>query len=63
MNPLVTDMNQGLDLNLGIAPPYTSDPQKENDNSSNFAFQRGWDGLPVERGARVMSIKFSNPKV
>ncbi|XWS66944.1 hypothetical protein CRYUN_Cryun05aG0243800 [Craigia yunnanensis] len=47
------DQNQGLDLNLGIAPPYTSDPQKENDNSRNFAFQRGWDGLPVERGARI----------
>ncbi|XWS43640.1 hypothetical protein CRYUN_Cryun16bG0121000 [Craigia yunnanensis] len=45
--------NQGLDLNLGIAPPYTSDPQKENDNSSNFAFPRGWDGLPVDRGARI----------
>ncbi|XP_022766162.1 floral homeotic protein APETALA 2-like [Durio zibethinus] len=41
------DQNQGLDLNLGIAPPCTSDPQKESDNSSN------WDGLPVERGARI----------
>ncbi|XP_021289836.1 ethylene-responsive transcription factor RAP2-7-like isoform X2 [Herrania umbratica] len=45
--------NQGLDLNLGIAPPYTSDPLKENNNSDNFAFQRGWDGLPVETGARI----------
>ncbi|KAK6231540.1 hypothetical protein QUC31_011186 [Theobroma cacao] len=47
------DRNQGLDLNLGIAPPYTSDPQKENNNSDNFAIQRGWDGLPVETGARI----------
>ena len=54
---LVTDQNQALDLNLGIAPPYTSDPKKENDNSRNFTFQRGWDGLPLESGARVMSIK------
>ncbi|XVF07982.1 hypothetical protein REPUB_Repub06bG0186000 [Reevesia pubescens] len=47
------DRNQGLDLNLGIAPPYTSDPQKENDNSSNFVFQRCWDSLPLERRARI----------
>ncbi|XWS55770.1 hypothetical protein CRYUN_Cryun09bG0029200 [Craigia yunnanensis] len=47
------DQNQGLDLNLGIAPPYTSYPQKGNDNSINFTFQRGWDGLPLERGAMI----------
>ncbi|XVE61761.1 hypothetical protein DITRI_Ditri06bG0065800 [Diplodiscus trichospermus] len=47
------DMNQTLDLNLGIALPHTTDPQKENDNSSSLAFQCGWDALPVERGARI----------
>ncbi|XP_022743368.1 ethylene-responsive transcription factor RAP2-7-like isoform X2 [Durio zibethinus] len=47
------DQNQGLDLNLGIAPPFTSDPQRVNDNSRNFAFQHVWDGLPLERGARI----------
>ncbi|OMO73463.1 hypothetical protein COLO4_27093 [Corchorus olitorius] len=44
------DRNQGLDLNLGIAPP---DSQKENDNTNNFSIQRGWDGMPLERGARI----------
>ncbi|OMO72620.1 hypothetical protein CCACVL1_17695 [Corchorus capsularis] len=44
------DRNQGLDLNLGIAPP---DSQKENDNTNNYAIQHGWDGMPLERGARI----------
>ncbi|XVF55413.1 hypothetical protein PTKIN_Ptkin06aG0034100 [Pterospermum kingtungense] len=47
------DMNQGLDLNLGIAPPYASDPQKESDNSCKYAFQQNWDRLPDERLARI----------
>ncbi|XP_012468341.1 APETALA2-like protein 3 [Gossypium raimondii] len=46
------DQNRVLDLNLGIAPPCTSNLQKENENSSNFPFQRGYDGLPVASGAR-----------
>lgn len=46
------DQNRVLDLNLGIAPPCTSNLQKENENSSNFPFQHSYDGLPVASGAR-----------
>ncbi|KAK8487089.1 hypothetical protein V6N11_024254 [Hibiscus sabdariffa] len=46
------DQNQVIDLNLGIAPPCTSDRQTDNKNLSNFAYQHGYDGLPVASGAR-----------
>ncbi|KAK8999734.1 hypothetical protein V6N11_065231 [Hibiscus sabdariffa] len=46
------DQNQVLDLNLGIAPPCTSDRQNDNKNLSDFAYQHGYDGLPVASGAR-----------
>ncbi|KAE8731074.1 Ethylene-responsive transcription factor RAP2-7 [Hibiscus syriacus] len=52
VDPLVTGQDQVLDLNLGIAPPCTSDPQNDNENFSNFAYQHGYDGLPVASGAR-----------
>ncbi|GMI81002.1 TARGET OF EARLY ACTIVATION TAGGED (EAT) 1, related to AP2.7 [Hibiscus trionum] len=48
----VTDQNQVLDLNLGIAPPCTSDRQNDNKNLSNFAYEHDYDGLPVASGAR-----------
>ncbi|KAE8716420.1 AP2-like ethylene-responsive transcription factor TOE3 [Hibiscus syriacus] len=44
--------DQVLDLNLGIAPPCTFDQQNDNENRSNFAYQHGYDGLPVASGAR-----------
>ncbi|KAK8371431.1 hypothetical protein V6Z12_A01G244400 [Gossypium hirsutum] len=51
------DQNRVLDLNLGIAPPCTSNLQKENENSSNFPFQHSYDGLPVASGARERAIE------
>ncbi|KAM1648223.1 hypothetical protein ACFX1Q_010263 [Malus domestica] len=44
--------HQNLDLNLGIAPPFVSEIQKENINLSSFPFQLGCDGIPIHTRAR-----------
>ncbi|XP_039007646.1 ethylene-responsive transcription factor RAP2-7-like isoform X2 [Hibiscus syriacus] len=46
------DQNEVLDLKLGIAPPYTTNHQNDDENSSNSALQHGYDGLPVVSGPR-----------
>jgi len=48
-----TDGNQNLDLNLGIAPPVTSDSLKVNSNMGGFYFQGGWDGVSTDRAPKV----------
>ncbi|KAE8690521.1 Ethylene-responsive transcription factor RAP2-7 [Hibiscus syriacus] len=52
LEPENRDQSEVLDLKLGIAPPYTSDHQNDNKNSSDSALQHGYDGLPVASGAR-----------
>jgi hypothetical protein len=47
------DGNQNLDLNLGIAPPVTSDSLKVNSNMGGFYFQGGWDGVSTDRAPKV----------
>ncbi|KAJ6993445.1 APETALA2-like protein 3 isoform X1 [Populus alba x Populus x berolinensis] len=47
------DGNQNLDLNLGIAPPDTSDGLKVNSNMGGFYFQSDWDGLSIDRAPKV----------
>lgn len=48
-----TDGNQNLDLNLGIAPPDTSDSLKVNSNVGCFYFHSGWDGVSTDRAPKV----------
>jgi AP2-like factor (euAP2 lineage) len=59
------DGNQNLDLNLGIAPPDTSDGLKVNSNMGGFYFQSGWDGLSIDRAPKVTvksMLVFLRPK-
>ncbi|KAH8505579.1 hypothetical protein H0E87_012707 [Populus deltoides] len=59
------DGNQNLDLNLGIAPPDTSDGLKANSNMGGFYFQSDWDGLSTDRAPKVTvksMLVFLRPK-
>lgn len=51
----IGDGNQALDLNLGIAPPYSSDAQRENDIRNNFPLQQTFNytdqGMQIENSA------------
>ncbi|XP_048423459.1 APETALA2-like protein 2 isoform X1 [Pyrus x bretschneideri] len=49
---IIVGSHQNLDLNLGIAPPFVSEIQKENINLSSFPFQLGCDGIPIHTRAR-----------
>ncbi|KAG6771927.1 hypothetical protein D5086_012918 [Populus alba] len=49
------DGNQNLDLNLGIAPPDTSDGLKVNSNMGGFYFQSDWDGLSIDRAPKILN--------
>ncbi|KAJ6756000.1 AP2-LIKE ETHYLENE-RESPONSIVE TRANSCRIPTION FACTOR [Salix purpurea] len=50
-----TDGNQNLDLNLGIAPPDTSDILKVNSNVGGFYFHSGWDGVSTDRAPKFLN--------
>ncbi|KAH8505581.1 hypothetical protein H0E87_012709 [Populus deltoides] len=47
--------NKNLDLNLGIAPPDTSDGLKANSNMGGFYFQSDWDGLSTDRAPKILN--------
>ncbi|KAF9664993.1 hypothetical protein SADUNF_Sadunf16G0076000 [Salix dunnii] len=49
------DGNQNLDLNLGIAPPDTSDSLKVNSNTGGFYFHSGWDGVSTDRAPKFLN--------
>ncbi|KAJ6300153.1 hypothetical protein OIU76_021029 [Salix suchowensis] len=49
------DGNQNLDLNLGIAPPDTSDILKVNSNVGGFYFHSGWDGVSTDRAPKFLN--------
>ncbi|KAJ6407381.1 hypothetical protein OIU84_010812 [Salix udensis] len=59
------DGDQNLDLNLGIAPPDTSDGPKVNSNMGGFYFQSGWDDISFDRAPKVTvksMLVFLRPK-
>ncbi|GLT79307.1 hypothetical protein SLA2020_508000 [Shorea laevis] len=45
--------NHILDLNLGIAPPYTSEAERKNVSRNQIPFQQSWNHLPIDRGTRL----------
>ncbi|XP_011004150.1 PREDICTED: ethylene-responsive transcription factor RAP2-7-like isoform X2 [Populus euphratica] len=49
------DGKQNLDLNLGIAPPDTSDALMVNSNMGGFYFQSDWDGLSTDRAPKILN--------
>ncbi|KAJ6425510.1 hypothetical protein OIU84_026150 [Salix udensis] len=49
------DGNQNLDLNLGIAPPDTSNILKVNSNVGGFYFRSGWDGVSTDRAPKFLN--------
>ncbi|KAJ6407382.1 hypothetical protein OIU84_010812 [Salix udensis] len=49
------DGDQNLDLNLGIAPPDTSDGPKVNSNMGGFYFQSGWDDISFDRAPKILN--------
>ncbi|KAJ6750085.1 hypothetical protein OIU85_000691 [Salix viminalis] len=53
--PNSRDGNQNLDLNLGIAPPDTSDILKVNSNVGGFYFHSGWDGVSTDRAPKFLN--------
>ncbi|KAG6744071.1 hypothetical protein POTOM_052780 [Populus tomentosa] len=53
--PSSGDGNQNLDLNLGIAPPDTSDSLKVNSNMGGFYFHSGWDGVSADRAPKFLN--------
>ncbi|KAJ6864870.1 hypothetical protein NC651_035439 [Populus alba x Populus x berolinensis] len=53
--PSSGDGNQNLDLNLGIAPPDTSDSLRVNSNMGGFYFHGGWDGVSTDRAPKFLN--------
>uniref|UniRef100_A0A6N2LAA8 AP2/ERF domain-containing protein n=1 Tax=Salix viminalis TaxID=40686 RepID=A0A6N2LAA8_SALVM len=49
------DGDQNLDLNLGIAPPDTSDGPKVDSNMGGFYFQSGWDDISFDRAPKILN--------
>ncbi|KAJ6330895.1 hypothetical protein OIU76_009483 [Salix suchowensis] len=49
------DNDQNLDLNLGIAPPDTSDGPKVASNMGGFYFQSGWDDISFDRAPKILN--------